>query len=194
MQGEACGKEQKSHDEDLYLRCRCVQRVRRRAGDPPFQQRERRRVRGFQVGIRKYDSRAENNHRWVNLKVKAFGDLCERIKKMSLKEGSFISLCGDYDEERWTDKDTGEGRSAPVIVLDDIKFSHTGGQKKEQNGNGQDTGGQGQQGYSQAPGASQAAPAAPVQSGQTMQAPTEMPQNFTGYESFSGGQNPFFPG
>lgn len=92
----------------------------------------------FQVGIRKYDSRAENNHRWVNLKVKAFGDLCERIKKMSLKEGSFISLCGDYDEERWTDKDTGEGRSAPVIVLDDIKFSHTGGQKKEQNGNGQD--------------------------------------------------------
>lgn len=35
----------------------------------------------FQVGIRKYDSRAENNHRWVNLKVKAFGDLCERIKK-----------------------------------------------------------------------------------------------------------------
>ena len=101
----------------------------------------------FQVGIRKYDSRAENNHRWVNLKVKAFGDLCERIKKMSLKEGSFISLCGDYDEERWTDKDTGEGRSAPVIVLDDIKFSHTGGQKKEQNGNGQDTGGQGQHGY-----------------------------------------------
>lgn len=148
----------------------------------------------FQVGIRKYDSRAENNHRWVNLKVKAFGDLCERIKKMSLKEGSFISLCGDYDEERWTDKDTGEGRSAPVIVLDDIKFSHTGGQKKEQNGNGQDTGGQGQQGCSQAPGASQAAPAAPAQSSQTMQATTEMPQNFTGYESFSGGQNPFFPG
>ena len=65
----------------------------------------------FQVGKRKYDSRAENNHRWVNLKVKAFGDLCERIKKMSLKEGSFISLCGDYDEERWTDKETGELRT-----------------------------------------------------------------------------------
>ena len=150
----------------------------------------------FQVGIRKYDSRAENNHRWVNLKVKAFGDLCERIKKMSLKEGSFISLCGDYDEERWTDKDTGEGRSAPVIVLDDIKFSHTGGQKKEQNGGAQDMGSQGQQGYTPAPGTSPSAPAAPAapQSGQTMQAPTEMPQNFTGYESFSGGQNPFFPG
>ena len=88
----------------------------------------------FQVGKRKYDSREENNHRWVNLKVKAFGDICERIKKMKLKEGSFITLCGDYDEERWTDKTTGEVRSAPVISLDDIKFSHTGGQKKEQNG------------------------------------------------------------
>lgn len=84
----------------------------------------------FQVGKRKYDSREENNHRWVNLKVKAFGDICERIKKMKLKEGSFITLCGDYDEERWTDKTTGEVRSAPVISLDDIKFSHTGGQKK----------------------------------------------------------------
>ena len=71
---------------------------------------------------------------------------------------------------RLFNSENGEGRSAPVIGLDDIKFSHTGGQKKEQNGNGQDTGGQGQQGYSQAPGASQAAPAAPVQSGQTMQA------------------------
>ena len=36
----------------------------------------------FQVGNRKYDSREENNHRWVNLKIKAFGEICERIKKM----------------------------------------------------------------------------------------------------------------
>ena len=130
------------------------------------------------------------------LHCKAFGDICERIKKMKLKEGSFITLCGDYDEERWTDKTTGEVRSAPVISLDDIKFSHTGGQKKEQNGGAQDMGSQGQQGYSPAPGTSQSAPAAPAapQSGQPMQMSQEMPQNFTGYESFSGGQNPFFPG
>ena len=57
-------------------------------------------------------------------------------------------------------------------------------------------GSQGQQGYSPATGTSQSAPAAPAapQSGQPMQMPQEMPQNFTGYESFSGGQNPFFPG
>ena len=150
----------------------------------------------FQVGKRKYDSRAENNYRWVNLKVKAFGDLCERIKKMKLKEGSFVTLCGDYDEERWKDKESDDIRTSPVISLDDIKFSHTGGQKKEQNGGGQDTGNQGQQGYPSAPANSQAAAAATSaapQSGQPMQAPMEMPQNFTGYVSFSGGQNPFFP-
>ena len=145
----------------------------------------------LQVGIRKYDSRAENNHRWVNLKVKAFGDLCERIKKMKLKEGSFISLCGDYDEERWNDRETGEVRTSPVISLDDIKFSHNGGnQKKEQNANPQEAGDAGQRNYSAAPAAPTAAPTATPQSDQAMQ----MPQNFTGYESFSGGENPFFPG
>ena len=150
----------------------------------------------FQVGKRKYDSRAENNYRWVNVKVKAFGDLCERIKKMKLKEGSFVTLCGDYDEERWTDKESGEVRTSPVISLDDIKFSHTGGQKKEQSGSGKEAGNQGQQGYPPAPRTPQdasAAPAAAPQSGQPMQSPMEMPQNFTGYENFSGGQNPFFP-
>ena len=152
----------------------------------------------FQVGKRKYDSRAEKNHRWVNLKVKAFGDLCERIKKMKLKEGSFVSLCGDYDEERWNDKETGEVRTSPVISLDDIKFSHNGGtQKKEQNKNQQEASAPGYQDYTAAPGYPAAAPAAPAvaqQAGQAMQAPPSMPQNFTGFESFSGGENPFFPG
>lgn len=67
----------------------------------------------FQVGNRKYDSREENNHRWVNLKIKAFGEICERIKKMKLKEGSVVTIFGDYDEERWTDKESKE-KTAPV--------------------------------------------------------------------------------
>lgn len=85
----------------------------------------------FQVGNRKYDSREENNHRWVNLKIKAFGEICERIKKMKLKEGSVVTIFGDYDEERWTDKESKEKRSSPVINLDDIQYSYSGsGQKK----------------------------------------------------------------
>ena len=66
----------------------------------------------FQVGNRKYDSREENNHRWVNLKIKAFGEICERIKKMKLKEGSVVTIFGDYDEERWTERKA--RKNAPV--------------------------------------------------------------------------------
>ena len=141
----------------------------------------------FQVGNRKYDSREENNHRWVNLKIKAFGEICERIKKMKLKEGSVVTIFGDYDEERWTDKESKEKRSSPVINLDDIQYSYSGsGQKKGQNGGAQDGTGQGtQQDYPT--GQSQPSAAPPASSG-------AMPQGFTGYESFSGGNNPYFPG
>ena len=177
----------------------------------------------FQIGKRKYDSRAENNTRWVNIKAKAFRDACERIKKMKLKEGSYVTIIGDYDEERWVDKDTKEKRSEPVIIIDDIEFSYGGGQKKEKNGdagNGAQTGNG--QGYA-APSAPQGqpypngapAPQAQQQYGQYGTPPQQqygmppqqnpmpaqmqqspaapMPENFTGYEGFSAG-NPFYPG
>lgn len=171
----------------------------------------------FQIGKRKYDSRAENNHRWLNLKVKAFGDACERIKKMKLKEGSSINLVADYDEECWKDKESGEERSSPAITLsgaNDIKFSYTGGQKKDQNGGAQ--GGSGQesgyppagpqdqgyppagpqgQGYPPMGSQGQSYPPAGPQHGQTMPpaGAAPAPQGFTGYESFSRTANPYFP-
>ena len=58
----------------------------------------------FRIGKKVYDTRAENNTRWFNVSVKAFGDVCERIKKMQLKEGSFVHLTGRLDEESWTDQ------------------------------------------------------------------------------------------
>ena len=42
----------------------------------------------LRIGQKVYDSRAEGNHRWVNLAAKAFGDVCGRIIKMKIKEGS----------------------------------------------------------------------------------------------------------
>lgn len=39
----------------------------------------------FRIGKKVYDTRAENNTRWVNLSAKAFGPVCERIKRCSLK-------------------------------------------------------------------------------------------------------------
>ncbi len=53
----------------------------------------------FRIGKKVYDTRAENNARWMNISVKAFGPVCERIKKMQLKESSFINFLGRLDED-----------------------------------------------------------------------------------------------
>ena len=77
----------------------------------------------FRIGKRVYDSRAENNQRWINMSVKAFGGLCERIKKMQLKESSFVNILGRQDEDVWEDPTTHEKRSTMVIILDEIEYT-----------------------------------------------------------------------
>lgn len=125
----------------------------------------------FRIGKKVYDTRAENNARWMNISVKAFGPVCERIKKMQLKESSFINILGRLDEDIWEDSVTHEKKSAMVIILDEIEFcSSGGGKQKNSNAEGQ-------------PKA--AATSAPVSAG------SEMPGNFTGFEAF-GGVNSFF--
>lgn len=89
----------------------------------------------FRIGHRVYDTRAENNTRWVNVTVKAFGDTCERIKKMQLKEGSLINLIGRFDEDSWTDEKTGEKKTMPVVILDDLEYASTGGGKSKESQN-----------------------------------------------------------
>ena len=128
----------------------------------------------FRIGKKVYDTRAENNHRWVNLSVKAFGPLCERIKKMQLKEGSFVNLIGRLDEDSWEDKDTKETRKMMVIILDDIEYASGGGKSKE----------------NQAPAGQQnAAPqnTAPQNAASVPATGAEASGNFTGYEAFGGG-------
>lgn len=128
----------------------------------------------FRIGKKVYDSRAENNTRWINISVKAFGDACERIKKMQLKEGSFINFRGRLDEDTWTDQQTKESKSAMVIILDDIEYAG-GGKPKENQGSAQQ-----QNGAANSAGNTAAPVAAPAAGGQ-------MPNGFTGYEPFGGG-------
>lgn len=90
----------------------------------------------FRIGKKVYDTRCENNTRWFNITVKAFGTLCERIKKMQLSEGSYINFAGRLDEDSWTDKNTNELRSVNIIILEDIEFASSGSkaaQDKTQN-------------------------------------------------------------
>ncbi len=84
----------------------------------------------FRIGKKVYDPKEDDNHRWINLPVKAFGSLCSRVKKMKLQAGSYINLLGRLDEEEWTDK-AGEKHSTMVLILDDIEYCSGGGQKKE---------------------------------------------------------------
>lgn len=134
----------------------------------------------FRVGQKVYDPRAEDNHRWINLTVKCFdASLVDRIRKMGLKEGSFISLSGRYDEDVWEDEESHEKRSMPVIILDELEFS--GGGKRS--GDGQNA--NSSKGAPSAAPAPAAAPAAGFQGGY------QMPGNFTGYEGFGGGNNFF---
>ena len=127
----------------------------------------------FRIGKKVYDTRAENNTRWINISVKAFGDVCDRIRKMQLKEGSFINFHGRLDEDTWTDQQTGVTKSAMVIILEDIEYA--GGKPKENQESSQQTNGT-------VPNTGITTP------GQT--APTsgsQMPNGFTGFEPFGGG-------
>lgn len=122
----------------------------------------------FRIGKKVYDSRADNNARWLNYSVKAFNDVCERIKKMQLKEGSFINIIGRLDEDSWTDQNTGETKTATVIILDDLEYA----------------------GFAK-PKDSSSTPNAAGNAGNT-NSPTPPEQdpvasdNFTGYENFGG--------
>lgn len=124
----------------------------------------------FRIGKKVYDTRAENNTRWVNLSVKAFGPICERIKKMQLKESSFVNILGRLDEDVWEDATTHEKKSAMVVILDEIEYCSSGGGNKQSKDSGNES----------APVPTpQAAPASDTNNG------------FTGFEPF-GGANSFF--
>ena len=127
----------------------------------------------FRIGKRVYDKREDGNYRWINLGVKAFGDLCERIKKMKLSEGSFVHLEGRYDEDKWKDEN-GQWVHAPVIVLTELEYAYAGGKDKNES----------EHVASQAPDSPSSA--------QEQATSQEMPDNFTRFEGF-GGVNPFFP-
>ena len=61
-----------------------------------------------------------------------FGQLCERIKKMQLKELSHVNIVGRLDEDIWTDPSTNEKKSVFVIIADEIEYaSSVGGRSKE---------------------------------------------------------------
>lgn len=123
----------------------------------------------FRIGKKVYDPGASDNTRWINLAVKGFGPICERIKKMQLKEGSFVNFVGRLDEDVWEDSKTKEKKSTTVVVLDDIEYASGGSNSKDP----QNT-------------------AKTANNAQTTPSTASATKGgFTGFEAF-GGNNPFF--
>lgn len=124
----------------------------------------------FRIGKKVYDTRAENNTRWVNLTVKVLdAKLCDRIRKMQLKEGSFVNIIGKLDEDVWTDNETKEEKRQMVIILDELEYASNGSGKPNNN-----------QGANNQ--------AAPAQNGSQPPAPNPTESdNFTGFEPMGDG-------
>ena len=80
----------------------------------------------FRVGIPHYDANAENNTFWEKETVKAFGAVCEQVKKMKLKEGSLVSFVGEKIYDSWEDEETGEIKHASAIKLFKVEYAGSG--------------------------------------------------------------------
>lgn len=125
----------------------------------------------FRIGKKIYDSRAENNARWLNYTVKAFNGLCDRIEKMNLEEGAYINILGRLDEESWADSE-GKPKTAPVIILDDIEYAGVAKPKENSSNSNAQTNSDESLPLPPAPGV-------PAQN-------TESTDNFTGFQNFGG--------
>ena len=136
----------------------------------------------FRIGKKVYDPHAENDSRWINLPVKAFNGVCERIKKMQLKEGSFVNILGRLDEDVWEDAATHERKSAMVVILDEIEYCAAGTRQQKEGTEPAGT----QKAATAQPGA-QASTSAPASAATS----DNGGGGFTGYEPF-GGANAFF--
>ena len=119
----------------------------------------------FRIGKKVYDPKEDDNHRWINLPVKAFGSLCDRVKKMKLQAGSYVNLLGRLDEDEWTDK---AGEKHTPWSSSWTTLSTVPGRTEERTVGG--------------------SPLRPMTSSEP---PQEEPSTFTGYVGF-GGANPFF--
>ena len=132
----------------------------------------------FRIGKGLYDPNAENNTRWLNKTVKAFDSVCERIKKMQLKEGSRINITGNLTLDVWTDNDSKEEKSAEAIIITDIEYATSGSGNGDKNEQGDKAAGKSD---------------AQKPKSQNKPADEYIPEQstFEGYESF-GGTNAFF--
>ena len=75
--------------------------------------------RGFKTA---YDAKAENKTKWLHFNLEAYGDVVEKMKKMGLKEKSFINVIGHLDQSTYKDE-KGMSHMFEKIVIDHIEYA-----------------------------------------------------------------------
>lgn len=141
----------------------------------------------FRIGKMVFDSRFQDNRRWINLNAKASGAVCERIKKMKLKEGSVVNIAGRYDEEIVKGENDQKPRKFPLVIVEEIEYCHNMSRKDDQDDPKPDN-----------PGATQDNVKGQVQNAEQTREPptppptTSMPDNFSGFDSLDGADNLYF--
>lgn len=80
----------------------------------------------FRTSFNFYDKNAEDGKFWENDRVIVSGYLCDKIRNMGLKEGSFINYGGERVLESFPDEETGEIKYMFVIRLAWIEFAGMG--------------------------------------------------------------------
>ena len=121
----------------------------------------------FRVGSKKYDKNAPNNARWQNYSVVAYDRVAAKLEKVSPREGTALSLTGEFSMESWTDKQ-GVIHETPTITLQNFELINSGSKQSgdKTNGNSSNSSKSG--------------------------TPASQRDNFTGYENFSGESAGFF--
>ena len=72
----------------------------------------------FQVGVSKYDKRAEGNRRWVNFQCKVVGERnVANLLAMKVGANAHNNISGELDVESWTNKE-GKTMKTTVIIVD----------------------------------------------------------------------------
>lgn len=84
----------------------------------------------FNLSASVYDSKAENNKRYVTIPCKAFNAIAQRIEKMKVDAGANVNISGVLDEDRW-EKD-GEKRRRLFVRVEAIEYN--GSRKKKEDG------------------------------------------------------------
>ena len=88
----------------------------------------------FRVSIPHYDANAEDKTFWENATLKAYGSVCEEIKRLDLKAGSCISYMGKKIVGTFPDRDSGEIKKKIFIKVLDVNYAFSGNGKKSSSG------------------------------------------------------------